>query len=159
MLAAAITIAFSGCASDRERDTVDEPSHHNHTTSQQQHSTAQDNGDVRRVKSDNGKVDGFIRGTPARNSKFLRLKIGMSIHEVTELIGQGGEQRAYITGKSFIPFYFGRDTSRFEVLYEGLGTLVYSHRGGYYGRGGYGILVGINHDESETGYNSRRHNK
>jgi hypothetical protein len=63
----------------------------------------------------------------------------------------GSDQRAYITGKQFIPFYFGSDKYRYEVLYKGMGSVVYSTRWGRHGK-----LVGINHDADETGFASKR---
>lgn len=103
----------------------------------------------RYVKSRDGSFDGEIWGTPAKNSKFTALQIGMSQGEVESKIGQGSDMRTYMTGKAWIPFYFGTDGHRFEIFYKGQGSLIYT--GGGVG-GGRGVLVGINHDATEDGY-------
>ena len=108
-------------------------------------------GEMRTVRSRDGRFDGFIRGTPAPDSLFLKLEIGMSQAEVESLIGRGSDRRAYITGKQFIPFYFGSDKYRYEIFYKGMGAVVYSTRWGRHGK-----LVGINHDANETGYGPNR---
>lgn len=103
----------------------------------------------RYVKSRDGSFDGEIWGTPAKNSKFPSLQIGMSQGEVEGKIGRGTDMRTYMTGKAWIPFYFGTDGHRFETFYKGQGSLIYT--GGGVG-GGRGVLVGINHDATEDGY-------
>lgn len=94
-----------------------------------------------------------IVGTPAKNSKFNKVKIGMSQREVEHYIGPGTDVQAYITGKSFIPFYMGADRYRYEVYYKGAGRLVYQG-GGI--NGGQGLLVKIVHNASETGFASKK---
>ncbi|MEY4561552.1 MAG: hypothetical protein RLZZ618_829, partial [Pseudomonadota bacterium] len=66
-------------------------------------------------------AEGEIVGTPAPNSKFTQLKFGMGMKQVTDIIGQPTDQGAYITGKAFIPFYFGGDRYRHELAYKGQG--------------------------------------
>lgn len=63
----------------------------------------------RYVKSRDGSFDGEIWGKPAKNSKFTALQIGMSQGEVESKIGRGTDMRTYMTGKAWIPFYFGTD--------------------------------------------------
>ena len=94
--------------------------------------------------------EGEIVGTPAKNSKFTKLKIGMGMKEVTDLIGQPTDQGAYVTGKAFIPFYFGGDRYRHEMVYKGQGRLVFA--GGSVGNLGPGRLIRIVHNEKEPGY-------
>src|SRR3954464_6736282 len=77
-------------------------------------------GSGRTVKGLNG-YEGEITGNPGRNSKFNRLQIGMSARQVTDIAGQPTDQGAYVTGKAFIPFYFGSDRHRFEMTYKGQG--------------------------------------
>jgi hypothetical protein len=57
-------------------------------------------------------------GPAGPGGKFTRLQIGMPMKQVTDLIGQPSDQGAYITGKAFIPFYFGGDTHRQELVYK-----------------------------------------
>ena len=49
--------------------------------------------------------EGEIVGRPTPGSKFSQIKIGMSIKQVTDIVGQPTDQGAYITGKAFIPFF------------------------------------------------------
>jgi len=83
-------------------------------------------GPTRVVKSRDGSFDGEVIGTPARNSKFSRLVIGMTMDEVTSLIGGPDNMVRHETGKRWIPFYFGNDAQRVEVLYRGEGCLTYT---------------------------------
>jgi len=94
--------------------------------------------------------EGEIVGTPAKNSKFTRLKIGMGMKQVTDLIGQPTDQGAYVTGKAFIPFYFGSDRYRHELVYKSQGRLVFA--GGSVGNPSVGRLIRIVHNADESGY-------
>ena len=106
-------------------------------------------GSGRTVKGLNG-YEGEITGNPARNSRFARLQIGMSAKQVTDLAGQPTDQGAYVTGKAFIPFYFGSDRHRFEMTYKGQGRLVFA--GGGMGEYTSGNLIWIIHNANESGY-------
>ena len=99
-------------------------------------------GSGKTVKGLNG-YEGEITGNPARNSKFARLQIGMSARQVTDLAGQPTDQGAYVTGKAFIPFYFGSDRHRFEMTYKGQGRLIFA--GGGMGDFSSGNLIWIIH--------------
>ena len=108
-----------------------------------------ESGSGRTVKGLNG-YEGEITGNPARNSKFTRLQIGMSAKQVTDIAGQPTDQGAYVTGKAFIPFYFGGDRHRFEMTYKGQGRLIFAGGGmGDYSRGN---LIWIIHNPNESGY-------
>jgi len=106
-------------------------------------------GSGRTVKGLNG-YEGEITGNPARNSRFSRLQIGMSARQVTDLAGPPTDQGAYVTGKAFIPFYFGSDRHRYEMTYKGQGRLVFA--GGGMGDYSSGNLIWIIHNPSESGY-------
>lgn len=106
-------------------------------------------GSGKTVKGLNG-YEGEITGNPARNSKFARLQIGMSARQVTDLAGQPTDQGAYVTGKAFIPFYFGSDRHRFEMTYKGQGRLIFA--GGGMGDFSSGNLIWIIHNPNESGY-------
>ncbi|MFN0301474.1 MAG: hypothetical protein ACKVQU_14100 [Burkholderiales bacterium] len=94
--------------------------------------------------------EGEITGKPGPSSQFTKLEIGMSMRQVVDLAGQPTDQGAYITGKSFIPFYFGSDRHRFEMVYKNQGRLIFA--GGSLGNFSGGNLVWIIHNGSEGGY-------
>jgi hypothetical protein len=64
---------------------------------------------------------------PAPGSPFSKLKVGMSRQQVEQLIGFPDHTTSHITGKQFIPFYFGGDTRRTEAFYKGQGVLTYDN--------------------------------
>jgi hypothetical protein len=94
--------------------------------------------------------EGQVVGTPAAGSKFSKIKPGMYSKEVTDLIGQPTDQKAYQTGKAFIPFHFGRDNYRVAYLYKGEGELTFS--GGGMGDVGSLKLIKITVNTQEPGY-------
>lgn len=97
-----------------------------------------------------GDWEGEITGKPAPGSKFPRLQIGMTMKQVTDIAGQPTDSGAYITGKAWIPFYFGADRHRFEMVYKGQGRLIFA--GGSLGNFTGGNLIWIIHNASESGY-------
>ena len=94
-------------------------------------------------------ADTGIVGTPAPGSKFSRIRIGMGDKEIEDLIGPPNDTSGHITGKAFIPFYFGSGTVEVDAHYKGEGVLTYES-------GGVGStrprLILITVDRSETGY-------
>ena len=106
-------------------------------------------GSGRTVKGMNG-YEGEITGNPAKNSKFTGLQIGMPMKQVTDIAGQPTDSGAYMTGKAWIPFYFGGDRHRFEMTYKGQGRLIFA--GGGMGDFSSGNLIWIIHNPNETGY-------
>jgi hypothetical protein len=105
--------------------------------------------DTKVVKGIDG-WEGEISGKPAPGSKFTKLKIGMGMKQVTDLIGQPSDQGAYVTGKAWIPFYFGSDRYRHELVYKGQGRLIFA--GGSMGDYSSGHLISIIHNAQESGY-------
>jgi hypothetical protein len=95
-----------------------------------------------------GDWEGEITGKPAPDSKFTQLQIGMPMKQVTDLVGEPTDQGAYVTGKAFIPFFFGSDRHRFELAYKGQGRLVFAGKGFDTG----GNLIWIIHNKNDTGY-------
>ena len=93
---------------------------------------------------------GEITGKPAPGSKFTQLQIGMGMRQVQDLVGPPTDQGAYVTGKAFIPFYFGSDRTRFELIYKGQGRLIFA--GGGVGDFSSGNLIWIIHSATEPGY-------
>lgn len=96
--------------------------------------------------------EGEVIGKPAANSKFKTVEIGMSVRQAIEIAGQPTDEGSYITGKAFIPFYFGGDRHRFELAYKGQGRLIFAGNSPWGGMGTTGNLVKIIHDAKDSGY-------
>jgi hypothetical protein len=95
-----------------------------------------------------GGWEGEIIGKPAPKSKFKKLQIGMSMRQVTNMIGQPNDQGGYVTGKAWIPFYHGgSDRYRYELVYQGSGRLIFSSGSRY--RYEEGNLTSIIHNANE----------
>lgn len=94
--------------------------------------------------------EGEITGKPVARSAFTKLEIGMSMAQVVDLIGQPTDRGAYITGKAWIPFYFGSDRHRYELVYKNHGRLIFA--GGSLGNLSGGNLIWIIHNATEPGY-------
>jgi len=92
---------------------------------------------------------GYIQGTPAPNSRFSNLKIGMGQKEAMDIAGPPTDQGAHITGKAFIPFYMGSGSVETWLHYKGIGRLLFASNGGFSSSTG---LIGIEHDANERGY-------
>ena len=93
------------------------------------------------VKGADGKDAGeYIGPKPAPSSKFARLKFGMSQQEVMNAIGAPTNSTTHETGKRWIPFYFGPDARRLELLYSGEGCLTFTG-GNIYGSGSSELIV------------------
>ena len=106
---------------------------------------------ARVVKSRDGSYTGEIVGTPAADSKFAKLQIGMGTVEVQKIVGRfPDELHNYESGKRWIPFYFGNDARRTQMLYKGEGCLIFT-AGGVFGAGD-GDLLQIEADPSGACY-------
>jgi hypothetical protein len=97
-----------------------------------------------------GDWEGEITGVVIPGSPFSKLQIGMPIQQVIDIAGHPTDQGAYITGKAFIPFYYGSDRYRFEYVYKGQGRLIFA--GGSVGDFSSGHLTWIIYSPSEGGY-------
>jgi hypothetical protein len=137
-----VSVLF-GCASHQQAGTS-APS-----ASETSDSPSPSSPGVRIVKSRDGSFDGEIIGTPAPNSKFAKVEIGMGLRQVEDLIGRPDDTDSHITGKQFIPFFFGGDTHRLEAFYKKEGELTYSpaHFGGVPD-----VLIRITVNPEATGY-------
>jgi hypothetical protein len=62
-------------------------------------------------------------------SKFSRLKLGMTLSQVEQTIGQPDKQVTHSTSKASIPFYFGADRWVIEYEYKGEGVLTFNSGG------------------------------
>lgn len=103
-----------------------------------------DPGKPRIMKSRDGTFEGEVYGNIPPNSKWAKLQIGMEQPEVERILGgSSNDVRHTPTGKAFIPFYYGTDRYRYEVVYRGQGSVSYT--GGSWG-GGRGVLMMINYD-------------
>ena len=96
-----------------------------------------------------GGWEGEITGKPAAGTKFTRLQIGMSRQQVLDIVGQPTDQGAYVTGKAWIPFYFGSDRYRHELAYKGQGRLIFAGSGGFDSNA---HLIWIIHNGNDSGY-------
>ena len=61
------------------------------------------------------------------SSKLAKIETGMSEQQVRKAIGEPDDIRGYVTGKNWIPFYFGGDTYRMDWSYTGVGKVVFSN--------------------------------
>jgi hypothetical protein len=93
--------------------------------------------------------EGEITGKAAPGSKFSQLKIGMSRAEVYSTVGNPTDQGAYVTGKAWIPFYFGSDRYRYEAAYKGMGRLIFAGSAGFDSNA---HLIWIIHNKSDSGF-------
>ena len=50
----------------------------------------------------------------------------MTDTQVRNILGDPDNANAYVTGKAWIPFYYGTDTTRTDWMYKGMGRVVYS---------------------------------
>lgn len=93
--------------------------------------------------------EGEITGKPAAGSKFTKLQIGMTARQVRDLVGAPTDQGAYITGKAFIPFFYGSDRYRYEMVFKGQGRLIFAGSSGFDSNA---HLIWIIHSANEAGY-------
>lgn len=93
--------------------------------------------------------EGEITGVPAAGTTFTKLRIGMPRQQAIDLAGQPTDQGVYITGKAWIPFYFGSDRARWEMAYKDKGRLIFSQNAGF---GTDFYLTWVIHNEKDTGY-------
>jgi hypothetical protein len=86
---------------------------------------------------------------PPAGSPLAKIHEGMTEMEVGSILGPPTGSKAYITGKAFIPFYYGPDQSRFVAYYKGKGRIIFS--GGNQWGAGRGKVIRIEYDPSEPG--------
>ena len=85
---------------------------------------------------------------PPRNSPLAKVEVGMSVRDVESLLGPPNDESAYVTGKAFIPFYFGPDRTRRAYYYRGLGRVVFAGSGG---SGASWHVERVEYDPNESG--------
>jgi predicted small lipoprotein YifL len=69
--------------------------------------------------------------SPPAGSPLAKVQTGMSEREVESLLGPPTGENEYITGKAFIPFFYGRDRTRLAYFYRGVGRVVFAGGGGF----------------------------
>ncbi|BCK86514.1 hypothetical protein MIZ01_0276 [Sideroxyarcus emersonii] len=74
-------------------------------------------------------VEGEVVGKPASGSKFARLKTGLTLSQVEQLIGPPTKQWQHPTDKASIPFYFGPDRWVIQYSYRHEGVLTFNSGG------------------------------
>jgi hypothetical protein len=137
----ALSLAVTGCASTPSSSPSPNPAS----------APAPAKSDTRIVKSRDGSYTGEIVGNVAPNSKFAKLQIGMRSSEVQDILGRAPDRsHIYESGKRWIPFYFGNDAQRMQVLYKGEGCLIFT-AGTAWGGGG-GDLIQIQADPTGACY-------
>ncbi len=112
--------------------------------------------DVKKVEQGHGQkvkginnYEGEITGKPAPGTKFTRVQIGMSAKQVMDIVGPPTDQGAYVTGKAFIPFFYGSDRYRYEMAYKGQGRLIFAGSSGFDSNS---HLIWIIHNANDSGY-------
>ncbi len=63
---------------------------------------------------------------PPAGSPFSKVEPGMNDTDVRKILGEPDDTNGYMTGKQFIPWYYGSDTSRTDWVYRGKGRIVFS---------------------------------
>ncbi|MCC6763953.1 MAG: hypothetical protein IT293_04740 [Deltaproteobacteria bacterium] len=87
---------------------------------------------------------------PPAGSPLAKITKGMAMSEVVKILGEPTDRNQYVTGKAFIPWYFGDDVTRIAWHYKGLGRVVFTG-GGAWGQQG-GQVEWVDYDPKETGY-------
>src|SRR5438034_11834144 len=62
---------------------------------------------------------------PPASSPLAKVEVGMTPHEVENILGPPNDENQYLTSKAFIPFYFGQDRWRRADFYRRLGRLLF----------------------------------
>ena len=87
---------------------------------------------------------------PPAKSKMAQITDGMREAEVMKIMGPPDDSKAYVTGKAFIPFYYGGDSTRFAAYWKGQGRVIF--QGGNAWGAGRGKVVRVEYDPNEDGY-------
>jgi hypothetical protein len=68
---------------------------------------------------------------PPATSPMARVQPGMRPEEVVKILGAPSHQKAYPSGKAWIPWYFGPDRWRAAYFYKGMGRVIFKGEGGF----------------------------
>jgi len=85
---------------------------------------------------------------PPAGSRLAGVHQGMRPEEVQKIAGAPTTIRPYITGKAFIPWYFGPDRTRTAYYYKGQGRVIFSGDGGL---GTNSTVLQVEYDPSDPG--------
>lgn len=79
-----------------------------------------------------------------------KIRVGMGLKEITDLIGEPTDRRDYVSSKSLIPLYgmLAQDTVQRDLYYKGMGRINMSCGT----TGGNPTVKEIIYDPNETGY-------
>ena len=83
------------------------------------------------------------------SSIFSKIKIGMEQQQVFALLGPPTSSGAYVTGKAWIPFYYGGDKTRTIARYKGEGYIVFSQNNSF--SSAYNVQS-IHYNPNESGF-------
>ena len=75
--------------------------------------------------ADETKAEASEVAVPA-SSPLAKIEIGMTDSDVRKILGEPSNTNDYMTGKAFIPYYYGSDTARSDYMYKGVGRVVFS---------------------------------
>ncbi len=85
------------------------------------------------------------------SSPLSKVQLGMHKKQVQDLLGAASDENGYLTGKAFMPWYFGNDAHRTCWYYKGMGRVVFAD-GNIFGGGGGSEVIRVDYDPSESGY-------
>jgi hypothetical protein len=85
---------------------------------------------------------------PPSGSPLAGIRQGMRPEEVQKIAGAPTTIRPYVTGKAFIPWYFGPDRTRTAYYYKGQGRVVFSGDGGL---GTNSTVLQVEYDPTDSG--------
>lgn len=100
-------------------------------------------------KSDTAAAPAAAVPVPA-SSPLSKVTLGMTKRQVKDVLGPSTDENSYLTGKAFIPFYFGTDARRTSWYYKGIGRVVFAD-GNVFGGGGLGEVIRVDYDPNESG--------
>ena len=89
-----------------------------------------------------------VKAAIPSTSPLAKIKEGMSSDEVTKILGAPDSTDRHVTGKAFIPFYFGTDAVKTEWRYKHVGRVIFS-KGGFSAR----HVSAVEYDLTESGAN------
>ena len=108
-------------------------------------STADDTG----TKSEAAKAEGPPQGVaPPAGHKMAKVEAGMNDGDVRRIMGEPQTRKVYMTGKAWMPWYWGSDTHRTEFKYKGSGRVVFNTNRW----SGALKVVRVDYDRKEDGY-------
>ena len=92
---------------------------------------------------------GQVQQSIPADSPLAKIREGMSKAEMFSLLGPPTDQDTSVTGKAFIPFYFGGDAIATCMHYKDLGRVYVSGHGTF---GGGEKVLKIEYDPQEPGF-------